>query len=358
MSDNRTPFVHLHTFSYFSLMEGLLSPSDLVHLVKQNGMQAVALTDHNCLSGVVEFTHACEKAGIQPIFGLTIDVEWQHQMGEMVLLVMDRAGWSNLCWLSSKLMVEEGGANACITLADLKQHHQGLFALSGGQRSILDLFITTAQQTLAMEWLEQLKEIFQESLYVEIQQPTVSYEVQANRLAEIANKLNIPVVATHSIYYEKPDQAGLQKTLSAMRENCRIKDVDAKKLAPPAAYFVNSSDMKTRFHCLPEAIHNTNRIADICNWKLPLGKVHFPEIPLPPGKTVSQLLREKAESGAKKRYKRISPEIQSRLDHELKIIAERGYEPIFLIVEELLNFARQQGVPFSSRGSAASSLVA
>jgi DNA-directed DNA polymerase III PolC len=358
MNDNRTPFVHLHTYSYFSLMEGLLSPSDLVKLVNQNGMRAVALTDHNCLSGVVEFAHACEKAGIQSIFGLTIDVEWQHQVGEMVLLVMDRAGWSNLCWLSSKLMVEEGGAKACVTMADLKKHHQGLLALSGGQRSILDLYITTAQQSLAMEWLGQLKEIFQDFLYVEIQQPTVSYEVQANRLAEIAKKMEIPVVAAHSIYYEKPDEAGLQKTLSAMRENSRIKDVDAKKMAPPAANFVKSSEMKARFHWLPEAIHNTNRIAEICNWKLPLGEVHFPEIPLPPGKTVSQVLREKAESGAKKRYKRITDQIQSRLDHELKIIAEHGYEPIFLIVEELLNFARQQGVPFSSRGSAASSLVA
>jgi DNA-directed DNA polymerase III PolC len=96
----------------------------------------------------------------------------------------------------------------------------------------------------------------------------------------------------------------------------------------------------------------------MCAWELPIGEVHFPEIPLPPGETVTQVLRKKAESGAKKRYERITPQIQARLDHELEIIAKRGYEPIFLIVEELLNYARQIGVPFSSRGSAASSLVA
>ena len=358
MDTQATPFVYLHTYSHYSLLEGLLSPADLARLAVENGMKAIALTDHRCLSGMVEFSQACDQEGIQPIFGMTVDVEWQRQVGEMVLLVKDRTGWSNLCWLSSKLMVEEGGVKTFITLDEIRQHYEGLIALSGGQRSLLDFFIKTAQQSQALEWLTQLKEIFQDSLYIEIQQPTPSYEVQAHRVVEIAKQVQIPMVASHSIYYKDPDQAGLQKTLSAMRENCRIKDIESEKLAPPAAYFVAAKDLVARFHWIPEAIENTNRVAELCNWKLPLGEVHFPDIPLPPGKSVSQLLREKAESGAKKRYKRITAEIQSRLDHELKIIAERGYEPIFLIVEELLNYARQQGVPISSRGSAASSLVA
>ena len=325
---------------------------------KQNGMAAVALCDKRCLSGVVEFTYACQEAGIQPVYGLTLDVEWQNQKGEMVLLVRNRAGWSNLCKLSSKLMVEEDGSQACLSLDDLYHHTQGLLALTGGQRSILDFLIRTAQEAKAQEWLKILTDIYGEELFIEVQQHIPSQEVHARRIAAAARHTEIPVVATQSIFYLNQDQADLQKTLSAMRENCRVKDVSGEVTAPPAAYFVSSQEMATRFQWLPEAIKNTNLIAEMCSWRLPLGEVHFPEIPLPSGKTVSQVLREMAESGAKKRYKKITPQIRSRLDHELEIIAKRGYEPIFLIVQELLAYARQIGVPFSSRGSAASSLVA
>ena len=351
-------FVHLHALSYYSLMEGLISPDELVNTARKYEMPAIAMSDHRCLTGVVEFSLACQKAGIQPIYGLTVDVEWQNQKGEMVLLVQNRSGWSNLCKLSSKLMVEEGGSKACLTMDDLLQNQLGLVALTGGQRSILDFCIQTAQHSKALEWLNILKETYHDNLFVEMQQHTPSQEVHARRVVETARHSNIPLVATQSIYYLNQDQAGLQKTLSAMRENRRLKDIQAEDTAPPVAYFTSAKEMITRFQWLPEALQNTGIVAELCAWELPIGEVHFPEIPLPPGETVTQVLRKKAESGAKKRYERITPQIQARLDHELEIIAKRGYEPIFLIVEELLNYARQIGVPFSSRGSAASSLVA
>ncbi|MBE0688395.1 MAG: DNA polymerase III subunit alpha [Anaerolineaceae bacterium] len=355
---NSSSFVHLHTLSYYSLMEGLISPDELVNTAQKYEMPAIALSDHRCLTGVVEFTLACQKVGIQPIYGLTVDVEWQSQKGEMVLLVQNRLGWSNLCKLSSKLMVEEGGSKACLVLNDLYQNQHGLLALTGGQRSILDFLVQTAQHSKALDWLNILKEIYQNNLFVEIQQHTPSQEVHARRMVEKARQSKIPLVATQSVYYLQQSQAGQQKTLSAMRENYRLKDIKAEETAPPAAYFTNAKEMFTRFQWLPESLQNTARVAELCAWKLPIGEVHFPEISLPPGETISQVLRKKAESGAKKRYERITPQIQARLDHELEIIAKRGYEPIFLIVEELLNYARQIGVPFSSRGSAASSLVA
>ncbi len=359
MIDKNPPaFVHLHALSYYSLMEGLISPEELVKSAQKFNMSAIAMSDHRCLTGVVEFTLACKKIGIQPIYGLTVDVEWQNQIGEMVLLVRNRDGWSNLCKLSSILMVEEGGSKACLALDDLSQNQRGLLALTGGQRSILDFLVQTAQHAKAQDWLKILKQIYQENLFVEIQQHTPSQEVHARRVVEVARHSHIPLVATQSIYYLNQDQAGLQKTLSAMRENHRLKDLQAEDSAPPAAYFASAKEMITRFQWLPEALQNTARVVEMCAWELPIGEVHFPEIPLPSGETVTQVLRKKAESGAKKRYGRITPQIQSRLDHELEIIAKRGYEPIFLIVEELLNYARQIGVPFSSRGSAASSLVA
>ena len=359
MVDINSPvFVHLHALSYYSLMEGLISPEELVKTAQKFNMPAIAMSDHRCLTGVVEFALACQKANIQPIYGLTVDVEWQNQKGEMILLSQNREGWSNLCKLSSILMVEEGGSKACMALDDLSQNHQGLLALTGGQRSILDFFIQTSQHAKAQDWLKILKEIYQENLFVEIQQHTPSQEVHARRVVEASRQSDIPMVATQSVYYLNQVQAGLQKTLSAMRENHRLKDLQAEDTAPPAAYFTSAKEMITRFQWLPEALQNTTRVAEMCAWDLPIGEVHFPDIPLPPGETITQVLRKKAESGAKKRYKRITPQIQARLDHELEIISKRGYEPIFLIVEELLIYARQIGVPFSSRGSAASSLVA
>lgn len=359
MNDFDQPvFVHLHALSYYSLLEGLISPAELVSAAKRNGMSAVALCDHRCLSGVVEFTQACQEAGIQPVYGLTVDVEWQNQKGEMLLLVRNREGWSNLCKLSSILMVDEGGSKSDLALDDLRHYSQGLLALSGGQRSILDFFVRTAQNHKAQEWLKILTDIYGEYFRVEVQQHIPSQEVHARRVVAAARQANIPVVATQSIFYLNQDQAGLQKTLSAIRENCRLKDVPAEVTAPPAAYFTSAQEMIARFKWLPEAIKNTSRVTEICSWRLPMGEVHFPEIPLPPGKTTAQVLRAKAESGAIQRYKKMTPQIQARLDHELGIIAKRGYEPIFLIMEELLNYARQMGVPFASRGSAASSLVA
>lgn len=359
MVDKNSPaFVHLHALSYYSLMEGLISPEELVKTAQKFNMPAISMSDHRCMTGVVEFSLACQRAGIQPIYGLAVDVEWQNQKGEMVLLVKDRDGWSNLCKLSSKLMVEHSGSKTCLVLDDLFQYQKGLVALTGGQRSILDFFVKTAQHSKAQDWLKILKEIYQDNLFVEIQQHTLSQEVHARRVVEVARHLNIPMVATQSVYYLCQDQAGLQKTLSAMRENRRLKDLQMEDTAPPAAYFASTKEMTTRFQWLPEALQNTIKVAEMCAWEMSIGEVHFPEIPLPPGETVTQVLRKKAESGAKKRYKRITTQIQARLDHELEIIAKRGYEPIFLIVEELLNYARQIGVPFSSRGSAASSLVA
>jgi len=354
---NQHSFVHLHALSYYSLMEGLISPEELVQMAKNDGQTAIAMSDRRCLTGMVEFTLACQNAAIQPIYGLIVDVEWQVRQGELLLLVENRQGWANLCKLSSKLMAEEGGATSVLQINDLQQFHKGLIALTGGQRSILDFLIQTAQYETAKEWLSILQSTYGEGLFVEVQQHLPGQEIIARRIVDIARQMKIPVVATQSIFYLQNDQAGLQKTISAMRENCRLKDILPEKTAPPAAYFCKSQEMATRFQWLQEGLENTRRIATRCQWQLPLGEVHFPKVPLPEGKTISEVLREKAELGAKKRYKKITPEIKQRLDYELEVIAKRGYEPIFLIVEELLNFARQRGVPFSSRGSAASSLV-
>ncbi len=352
-------FIHLHAHSYFSLMEGLISPEELVLTAMKYGMQAIALTDHKCLSGAVEFENSCRKNGIEPIYGLEIDVSWQGLRGPIVLLVMDREGWSNACRLSSRLMLAENiNETDTISLHELSQFHNGLILLTGGQRSILDTFIKRSQDESAIAWLNELQKVFDDKLYIELQQRDPQSDIPVRRMVSITKFLNIPFVATQDLYYLTLEDEQLQRTLAAMRLNCKIKDLPVEKKAPDKSYFPNSQEMSQKFAWIPQALDNTHVIFDRCQFKLPLGELHFPKISLPEGKTIEEVLKEKAFQGAIRRYGRITTQITDRLNYELEIISQKNYEPIFLIVEELLDYARQIGVPISSRGSAASSLVA
>jgi DNA-directed DNA polymerase III PolC len=163
---------------------------------------------------------------------------------------------------------------------------------------------------------------------------------------------------THPVYYLPPEQARLQKTLTAIRLNQPIHEIPAGAPAPADSYFMSASETEQRFRDFPDALAASAEIAERCRFDLPLGRAQMPTVPLPPGQTASEFLRQKAYAGAQTLYGEVTPRIQTRLDHELEVIARMGFEPIFLIVEEVLDFARRTGVPFSSRGSAASSLVA
>lgn len=352
-------FIHLHAHSFFSLMEGLISPEELVLTAKEYGMHAIGLTDHKCLSGAVEFENSCRKNGIEPIYGLEIDITWQGLSGPIVLLVMDRDGWSNACRLSSRLMLAENiNETDTISFHELSLFHKGLILLTGGQRSILDTYIKKSLEDSALAWLNELNKVFGDRLYIELQQHDPQSDIPVRRLVSITKSLNIPYVASQDLYYLTQEDEPLQRTLSAMRMNCKIKDLPVEKKAPDKSYFPGSQEMAQKFAWIPQALDNTHAIFERCQFKLPLGELHFPKIALPEGKTIEEVLKEKAFQGAIRRYGRITSQITDRLNYELEIISQKKYEPIFLIVEELLDYARQIGVPISSRGSAASSLVA
>ena len=329
-------FIHLTTHSAYSLQEGLLLPSELVQAAQADQLPALGLTDHRLLSGTVEFVSACRKAGIQPVLGLEVD--WENR--PLALLAVSYTGWQNLCRLSSALALRDHPEADC-PLELLADHTQDVLALvPAGAGQI---------ETLA----RQLADLFPQRLYLGLQDPSLILPV-----SRLSQKLRLPAVVTHPVYYLTPEQADLQRTLSAIRLNQPRDEIGPNALAPQGAYFVRAKDMQARYRHFPSGLEATLQIAKRCAFDFPLGKTHMPEVPLPPGMTAAQTLRAKAEEGARRIYGRMTPTIQARLDHELNIITGMGYEPIFLIVEEILAFARQNGVPFSSRGSAASSLVA
>ena len=305
-----------------------MTPADLVQAAQTHGMPAIGLADHNLLTGAIEFFTTCKQNGIQPVIGLEVDLG--H--APLNLLATNLEGWSNLCRLSSALALRGDPEQPC-TLEILSTYSKDLIALSSEPNP--------------------LKEIFSGRLYVALRDPS-----SAISLSELARILALPTVVTHPIYFLSPEQTTLQGTLTAIRLNKTISTVPHNAVAPSNAWFMSSHEMETRFKEYPEALAATMEIAERCKFDLPIGKSQMPTVPLPVGVAAAQHLRNKATEGAKHTYGEITPVIQARLDHELEVIARMGFEPIFLIVEDIMDFARQTGVPFSSRGSAASSLVA
>lgn len=352
-------FIHLHTHSYYSFLRGLSSPRELANAAAGMGMTALGLTDHHSLSGAVEFQDACVQTGIKPIIGLEVEIALPPNMGTsetgiLTLLAMDMVGWRSLCRISSSLT----GDNDVLPFDRLAQETNGLLCLTGGRRGALARLVASNQQELAKNWTSQLNEIFKGCIYVELQNQSAEDLELCVSLTTTAHRMHLPTVATHDVHYLAAEQAHLQQVVTAIRLIRPLKELDPSSSAPPQAEFISPQGMVERMPDFPQALEATQEIASRCQLTLPLGLLHFPEIQLSDGMTSQDLLRQKAQAGATRLYGRITPELQARLDHELSVIGEYGYASLFLIVEEILNFARQKGIPFSSRGSAGSSLVA
>ena len=355
-------FSHLHTHSHFSLLTGTPSPAQLVERAAWLGMPALAITDHDRLTGAIEFYDACIAAGIQPIIGLELNVnlsDGQKSVG-LVFLAEDLSGWGSLCRLSSCLLdsentpLEEG-----IPLAALEQNSRGLICLtgSGGWLRKPARRGDPPGSDGVSECLGRLKEIFPDRLYVELQAVQPNSPGLTN-LAGLARRAGLPVVGTGSVYYLDAGQEHLQQLVSAIRLNTTLENLPADVAAPPGSYFVEPEEMTRRFDHFPTALEAIDEIRSRCKLELPLGKQQYPRIAIPEGKTPDEALREKAFEGALRLYGEITQEIQERLDYELMVIENSGYASLFLIMEEVIQYARQADVPYSSRGSAGSSLTA
>ncbi len=352
-------FIHLHSHSYYSFLRGLPSPQELANTAANMGMTAIGLTDHQSLSGAVEFQDACVQAGIKPILGLEVEAALPPAMGTiehgiLTLLAMDMAGWRSLCRISSSLT----GDNDVLPFDRLAQETEGLLCLTGGRRGALTRLVISKQRQIAEKWTSQLVELFNDRVYIELQNHAAEDLELCVSLTTMAHRMRLLTVATHDVHYLTHDQAHLQQVVTAIRLIRPLKELDPTVAAPPQAEFISPQGMTDRMPNFPQALEATLEIAERCQLELPLGVLHFPKIPITAGMTSQEMLRQKAQAGAARLYGRITPELQARLEHELSVIGEYGYTSLFLIVEEILNFARREGIPFSSRGSAGSSLVA
>ncbi len=356
-------FTHLHTHSYYSFLRGVPSPGALVDAASDQGMAALALTDRNSLTGAIEFYQACQVAGIHPILGLELAVapppDLAAPTGDLVLLALDLPGWASLCRLSSaQLTHPELIKSGEIPFEILAENTTGLLCLSGGTSGPAAHLVTQEQTELAERFVAQLAELFPERLYVELHLQTPDDRALAEGLARLATRRGLPLVAAQNVHSLLPDQEPRQRLLTAIRLNCSLAEVPLNESSSPGSHFASLTEMNSKFADYPAALASTQEIAARCQLELPLNVRHFPAIDLPEGETPEQVLRREAENGAQTRYGVLTPAIRTRLDHELQVIGDRDYAPLFLIMQEIVSFARSASVPVASRGSASSSLVA
>lgn len=357
-------FIHLRTHSHYSLLEGLSSPKEIAEAAARLEMPALGLTDRGRLSGAIEFYEACRDLGVKPLIGLELDVipptilgsPVQQKTGQLALLVENLAGWGNLCRLASAAQIDPGGITP-IPFDILAENSAGLICLTGGERGLLQGWEQAGSGKFLIDQLEILKDIYPDRLYVELQGQSPGAGKKLVHLVNAANKAKLPYVATRSIYYLTPEQKSLQRTLAAIRLNRTLDLVEAQDFAPPEAHFGTPAEITLVFKAYPQALESTREIAERCRLELPLGTPHFPGIELPDGTTPTEALRQKAVEGAKKIYGE-EASIIHRLGHELRVIEQCGYESLFLVMQEIVDFAHQSGIPIAARGSASSSLVA
>jgi len=365
-----TNFIHLHTHSHYSLLDGLSKIDDMVKLAKELEMPAIGITDHGAMYGVIDFYTACVKNGIKPVIGVEVYIANRSRLQKephidnkryhLTLLAKDNAGYQNLIKLTTAAHLEGYYYKPRIDKELLRARSEGLIALSGCPAGELGRAIKSGNMEKAEAVIREYQEIFgPENYYLEIMHhPDVEFfQEWRSALIELSRKRNIPLVATQDSHYLRPDDAVAHKTLVAISTNTDIGDT-AIFSGKGEYHFISTEEALERFKDIPEAVENTAKIAERCNVNLTLGKFIFPDFALEPGKTADQMLDELTLNGARGRGLDQDPEVEKRRQYELEVIKNKNYSPYFLVVADLLRFARESKIYTTVRGSGAGSLVA
>jgi DNA-directed DNA polymerase III PolC len=344
--------IHLHTHSYYSLLDGLCSPEELVLGAKKLGMKAIALTDHNGLYGCIEFFQKAQEFGIKAIIGAEISLS---DSSTVVLLVKDTSGYRNLCQIISQGRLQGGHLRFKCTVNDLHKFKSGLIALSGGNKGKITQLLKEQKLDPAIRLAKKLQNIFEENFYLEMQQFYGQDTLVNLRLRDISTEHKIPLVASNDVHFLSSKDWALRRVLHAIDQNTVLEKV--KTAGSSEQYLKSTPLMSELFKSFPTALSNTIKIAHQCNFEFELGKPIFPSIELPEGESSFSFLWKICFEGATSRYKPLTQEVIKRLEYELKTIHDLGFAEYFLIVKDIVQFCRKENIPCVGRGSAADSLV-
>ena len=366
-------FVHLHTHSHYSLLDGLPKIPELVKKAKEFGMPALALTDHGSMYGVIEFYQQCKKQGIKPIIGeefyLAPNSRFDKKGGleeksfHLILLAKNQAGYKNLLKLTSRAHLEGFYYKPRIDWELLTEHHEGLIASTACLQGEVPRAILSGNLAKAEELILKYKSTFgDDNFYLELQHnPNIPDQATVNdQLVEFSKKLNLPLIATNDVHYLNPDDAEAQDILLCIQTKKKQAETDRMTMLGEDFSFTSPEKMKAAFAHLPQALANTLKIAEQCNLEIELGKVLLPYFAVPNGQTADDYLTSLCEQGLKKRYgDSPAAEVKERLNYELSVIKKTGFASYFLIVQDFVNWAKNHEIVVGpGRGSAAGSIVA
>jgi DNA polymerase-3 subunit alpha len=365
-------FVHLHTHSDYSLLDGAAKVKDLVCAAKEMGMTSLALTDHGNMFGAIDFYLEAGKAGIKPIIGAEVYMApgrrqdrtsatgQKETSNHLVLLAKDETGYRNLIKLTSRAYLEGFYYKPRIDWELLEQYHQGLVCMTACLKGRVPQLLINRREEEAVKEASQLKGLFGEDLYFEVQIHGIEDEVPANRgMVELGRKLGIKLVATNDAHYLKAEHAEAQDALLCIQSGKNLAESNRMKFSGGGYHLRTPSEMSELFIEFPDAVKNTEEIAERCNLKLEFGKMHFPRFPIPPGEgSLEEFFEKQSRDGFNRRFPQPTEEALNRLEHEIGVIRQLGFAGYFLIVKDFIDFARSKDIPVGpGRGSAAGSLV-
>lgn len=346
-------FVHLHVHSYYSFLDGAAGPADLVERAQHFGMPALALTDHNRLTGAIRFYDAARKAGIKPIIGAEVDTEGGFHL---TLLCKDAGGYSNLCRLLTAMHCGKSGAGPAASRGLLGEHHAGLIALSGCRRGEVPSLLGRGDMHGAAQAAGFYREAFGGDYFIELtRHPSREGTPLCNLLADFARGQGIPAVATNNVHHITMRDYRVRELLNAIGLNVPVAQLPGPRTVEQ--YFKSPAEMQRLFRDFPGAAAMSLEVASRCNLELGLGSPRFPDFALPPGETAAGFLRRLAYTGTEHKYGTLAPPLSERLEIELATIEKLGFCGYFLVVWDIVRWARERGIRCQARGSAVDSLV-
>jgi DNA polymerase-3 subunit alpha len=362
-------FVHLHTHSEFSLLDGAARLENLVKRAVELEMPALALTDHGVMYGAVDFYTKCKDAGIKPIVGVEAYVapgdhkdktpRTEKNAYHLLLLAKSLQGYKNLLKLTTVAAIEGFYYKPRIDHALLEQHHEGIVATSACLGGEVCSALMKGDYNKARDIAGYYKNLFgAENYYIEIQNHTLPQQIACNeQLLKIAKELNLQVICTNDVHYLGKDDAYAHDVLLCIGTGAQVADTNRLKYAADEFYMKSTQEMLSTFGDFAHTLDQTVEIADKCNLEIEFGKAPLPTPEIPEGHTAQSYLREIAYEGVRRKLGNLTDEYRERLDYELGIVEQTGFAQYFLIVRDFAMFAREKGIFFGVRGSAAGSLT-
>ena len=364
------PFAHLHVHSEYSLLDGACRIEGLVDRVAALGQTACALTDHGVMYGVIDFYRACKAKGIHPVIGCEVYLaphsrfdrsyvngEWHSHL---ILLCENMTGYRNLIHMVSLGFAEGFYMKPRIDMDLLRQHSEGLICLSACLAGVIPRALAEGDMDGAYELCEQFLEIFdRDHFYLEVQDHGIAVQQKVNEgLFQLAEELNIGLVATNDAHYLTKKDARIQDVLMSIQMGKTVDDPTRMKFETEEFYIKDADEMAALFPNHPEALANTVKIAERCQVEFEFGKYHLPEFDVPEGYTALQYLQKLCDEGFAVRYPKDDGTVRARLQYEIDMITKMGFVDYFLIVSDFIGYAKRQGIPVGpGRGSAAGSIV-